>query len=432
MIAALTLLYIGVLAVLVKLKVLKPTKFVKASPILWNLFLFVVFFIPLQYVAPMGRLGTIQNVVQIVPQVAGQVVEVLVTANSPIRRGDVLFRIEPRPYQYQVDKLEAALAEAGVNVDQLRERLSQAEAGVKQARAQLQASETDFDRRAWESLRQAQAQVKQIEANLGVARANFERYSRAAETEAVSRLQLDAARREVESLEAQRNQLNAAEESARLNYEAGGDRVQTVREQLEQALAREREARLAFEARADGFNPRVRQILADLETARFNLGATTVRAPADGIVVNLQLRPGSFVATIPLASGMTFLERGTYRLGVMIRQNHVRLVKPGQEVEMVFEKYPGRVITGRVIAVVQTTSQGQLTPSGEIPAFVPLPSQPFAVTIELVAKPDDIELAGGAMGTAAIYTDSFRPAHVIRQVMMRMDTWLNYMRGIQF
>ena len=88
--------------------------------------------------APAGRLGTIQNVIQIVPQVAGQVVEVPVKPNTPVRRGDVLFRIEPRPYQYQVDKLEAVLAAAGVNVNQLRERLSGAEAGVEQARAPLE------------------------------------------------------------------------------------------------------------------------------------------------------------------------------------------------------------------------------------------------------------------------------------------------------
>ncbi len=430
MIAVLTLLYVGLLMLLIKRGVVKPTKFVKASPALWLLFLNVVLFIPLQFVAPAGRLGTIQNVIQIVPQVAGQVVDVPVPPLTPVQRGDVLFQIEPRPYQYQVDRLEAALAEAGVNVDQLRERLSQAEAGVQQARAQLQAGETDFDRRARESLRQAQAQVKQTEANLEVAKANSERFRQAAETEAVSRMQLDAARREVESLEAQLSQMQAAAENARLNYEAGGDRIKTVREQLEQAAAREREARLAFDARVDGLNPRVRQILAELEAARFNLEATTVRAPANGEVVNLQLRPGSFVTSIPLASGMTFLERDTYRLGVMIRQNHVRLVKPGHEVEMVFEKYPGRVVSGRVIAVIRTTAQGQLAPSGTLPTIVPQPSQPFMVRVEPVDLPADIELAGGATGTAAIYTDSFLPAQMIRRVMMRMDTWLNYIRGM--
>jgi len=329
-----------------------------------------------------------------------------------------------------VDKLEAALAAAGVNVSQLEQRLKAARAAVEQARAQLLASETDFERRAREALQQAEGRVAQVKANLKVAQANYERFREAAKTEAVSQLQLDQQRRQVESLQAQLAQAEAAARNARLNYEVGSDRTRTVREQLQQALAREADARLAYEAQVGGYNPRVRQIIADLERARFDLENTVVRAPADGVVVNLQLRPGDFAGRARASSSITFVESGPVRLGVLVRQNFVRLIQPGDGVEMVFEKYPGRVFPGRVITVIQSTAQGQLTPSGVLPAITPQPALPFVVRVELTPEAGDVEIPGGAMGTAAVYTDTFQSVHVIRKVMVRMDTWLNYVRGI--
>ena len=267
MIVFLTVIYIVVLAILIKVGVLKPTQLVKLSPIAWMILLLVVLFIPMQFGAPSGDLRVFQNVIQIVSQVSGRVVEVPVQPNVPVRRGDVLFRVDPRPYQFQVDKLEAVVADAGVNVSQLAERSRGADAGVEQAQANFLASQTDFDRRAEEAVQQAEAVVMQVNANLGVARANFARFDRAAQADAVSRQQLDASRREVESLEAQLLQSEAALQQARLTYEAGGDRLTAVREQVVQAEAQARETRLAYEAQIEGVNPRVHQTLADLEGA---------------------------------------------------------------------------------------------------------------------------------------------------------------------
>ncbi len=399
---------------------------VKLSPIAWMILLFVALFIPMQFGAPSGDLRVYQNVIQIVSQVGGRVVEVPVQPNVPVKTGDVLFRVDPRPYQFQVDKLEAVVADAGVNVAQLAARVSGANAAVQQAQANLLASQTDFDRRAEQAVQQAEAVVAQVNANLEVSRANFARFDKAAQADAVSRQQLDGARREVESLEAQLLQSEAGFRQAKLNYEAGGDRVTAVREQVAQADARARDARLAYEAQIEGVNPRVRQTLADLDLARFNLDQTTVRAPADGYVVNLQLRPGSFVSGLAFNTVMSFVEDREKAPAVLIHQNYVRHIRPGQQAEIVIDAHPGRVFAASVVAVLPASQQGQLAPSGMLPRVAPEPRLPLAVRLKFDEDISDLVLPAGAGGIAAIYTESGPATHIIRKVMVRMETWLNY------
>ena len=100
--------------------------------------------------------------VQIVPQVRGVVVEVPVEANKPIKKGDVLFRIDPQPYQIEVDRLRASLAAKNSKFAQLAEQLAAAEAATKQARPNLLVSESQFDRQLREAHEQAKSQVTQV------------------------------------------------------------------------------------------------------------------------------------------------------------------------------------------------------------------------------------------------------------------------------
>jgi multidrug resistance efflux pump len=76
-------------------------------------------------------------VTPILPTVKGRVVEVPVRSNTPLKEGDVLFRIDPKPYEYVVDEKKAALAEAEQNVSQLKASLDQATAAAERVNAQL-------------------------------------------------------------------------------------------------------------------------------------------------------------------------------------------------------------------------------------------------------------------------------------------------------
>ena len=120
MIAVLTLLYLAVLFLAVKLKLIRLTLWWKLSPIVWMLFLTIALIIPMQFYAPGGAVVVGQYSVQVVPNVAGQVVEVPVRPNVPLTKGDVLFRIDPTPYQAAVDDLTAQLALTATRLGQSR------------------------------------------------------------------------------------------------------------------------------------------------------------------------------------------------------------------------------------------------------------------------------------------------------------------------
>jgi multidrug resistance efflux pump len=89
------------------------------------------------YAPSSSDVRVIKYVVQIVPQVRGQVIEVPVEGNSPVRKGDVLFKIDPTPFQIQVDTLSASLAATEGSVKQLNEQLRAAQGKTEGDRAKL-------------------------------------------------------------------------------------------------------------------------------------------------------------------------------------------------------------------------------------------------------------------------------------------------------
>jgi len=80
-----------------------------------------------------------QRIVQIVPRVTGRVIEVPITENVPVAKGDVLFRIDPEPFQYEVDRLTADLKIKKIVLDDTKTLASaQVAAAIKLERAQAE------------------------------------------------------------------------------------------------------------------------------------------------------------------------------------------------------------------------------------------------------------------------------------------------------
>src|ERR1700710_2860038 len=98
MIVVLLNVYLVILFFLVKFHIVRLTLFWKISPVIVFLLLMVGLFIPMGWGAPQGSALVVRNSVAIVPDVAGEVIEVPVAANTPLKTGDVLFRIDPVPY----------------------------------------------------------------------------------------------------------------------------------------------------------------------------------------------------------------------------------------------------------------------------------------------------------------------------------------------
>lgn len=118
--------------------------------------LLVGLFIPMGWGAPSGPAVVLRNSVQIIPSVAGEVVDVPVAANVPVKKGDILFRIDPTTYQSQVDTIEAHHKFAELRLGQYSELqrreagrafdVQQREAEVEQLRAQLDGANWNLDK----------------------------------------------------------------------------------------------------------------------------------------------------------------------------------------------------------------------------------------------------------------------------------------------
>src|SRR6266478_3110662 len=126
------------------------------------------------------------NFVGIAPQVSGHIVELRVRDNQQVKQGDLLFLIDPRPYEIALAKAQAGLALTRKEVEGLRNGVSSAASGVAKAAAQLDASAADVRRRESDpvaadaeiarleaqrvaseaALRRAQAELKQAEDHL--------------------------------------------------------------------------------------------------------------------------------------------------------------------------------------------------------------------------------------------------------------------------
>ena len=246
-------------------------------------------------------------VVRNVPEVSGKVTEVAVRDNQIVRTGDLLYRIDPTPFRIAVERAEAKLAAAGQAVGASTAAVDAAQARLVEEIAQ-RTNVRDQAARIFELVR------------LGV-------YPKAKADQA--RAQLDAA-------EAQVKQSQAALEQAR------------------QALGPQG---------AD--NPQIREALAALEQARLDLSHTTLVAPGDGVVTNLQLTIGQFATAGKPA--LTFLDTRLVWLQAFLRENGLEYVTPGVDAEVVLDVLPGRVLSARVESVGWGIGEGDVDTATGLP-----------------------------------------------------------------
>jgi multidrug resistance efflux pump len=156
MIVAMLCVYLVLLFVLVRFHVIRFNLFWKVSPFIVLLLLNIGLFIPMGWGAPQGAALVVRNSVAIVPSVAGEVIDVPVEPNKQIKEGDVLFRIDPVPYQAQVSAIEAQLKLSTTRLaqmTQLYERdsgrgfdVEQRQSEVDQLKGQLEGAQWNLDK----------------------------------------------------------------------------------------------------------------------------------------------------------------------------------------------------------------------------------------------------------------------------------------------
>jgi multidrug resistance efflux pump len=398
--------------IFIKLKLLPWTTPWKVGVAIFPVVAIAIMLLLLNIFAPTTNdVRVVKYVVPIVSQVRGRVTEVPVENNRPVKKGDVLFRIDPTPYQNEVNSLTARLAADEAKVGADRQRLGEVQARLTDAQA--------TERQLQEQLNEATGQVGRLSASLELARTRVKQNTELVATGAGNRFDLEQAQTNVKELTAQLAGARAAEQQVKekLSGRVNGD-LATVAEVKAQIATAQAQVKMS--------QSQVETTRAQLETAKWDLSQTTVLAPGNGTMVNVMLRPGFFVAGMPFNEVMTFVDN-EFQIFALFGQNELHQVSPGNHAEITLDTYPGRVIKAHVDSVIWAQGQGQVEASGDLPktTFVPPPGR-FPVKLVVGEHDQALFLAAGARGSAALYTEHLTLIHIIRKVLLRVASYLDY------
>jgi membrane fusion protein (multidrug efflux system) len=404
-------------------------------------------------------------VIQVAPQVAGVVAQVLVDDNASIKKGTPLFRMDSDPFRYRTEQARAKLFEAKeqsigaiANLYAATETLNRAEASLSAARTGIESANADLAL-AQASIKRVQAQV--VLADADVARAaklidsrtiSQEEYDGRLQSQAVYRAEFEEAlQREIKAkagVNVASIEVLAAEAAVREARAQRGKAMATVApvETLQSAVERlesnltsmqrgqpevtvsalqvqELEAEVSrfkrYLVEAKQLAPELQGKLAlvvqaesALRQAEYDQAQTTVLAPVDGIVTNLQLTAGSYLGQgKPI---LTLIDTSSWRLVAPVPENWLSRVKVGDDVQIALRNYPNNFRRGKVLHIGRGTLSGQGVPSGTLPDSqsrmgrqldTPEFGQDFQVIVSLADDLPNQPLRVGATGRAVIFAD---------------------------
>lgn len=329
-------------------------------------------FLAMNYFQPFTQLGgQIYSSTPMVSNIRARVVSVDVEPNKLVKQGDVLVRLDDTPFKADVVQDKAALAAAKQNVLVL-------EANYKQATSNSIKKLAERDRTQREAVR----------------------YQKGYKRGAFTLQQVDDKQQAAKGAEAA--------------YQA--------------ALANENAAKAAFQSEIDGVNTSVAEAQAALDESQFYLDQTVIRAPTDGFVSQLALKPGVMAVPLPFKPILTFVSTQDPNEFVgAFRQNSALNIKPGNEADVIFRALPGKSFKAEVTEVLPAIAESQIQASGTLLGTNALQTQ-GRIMVKFKLK-DDISQYNLPMGTnveIAVYSGNLEHVAIIRKILIRMKSWQNY------
>ncbi len=176
---------------------------------------------------------------------------------------------------------------------------------------------------------------------------------------------------------------------------------------------------------------RFEELTAQKANAEYDLDQTTVRALGSGYVTQVIVRPGMMATSFPIRPLMVFVnEEKKYFVG-WFRQNSLLRLKVGDKAEVIYDAIPGVIFNGKVTLIMPVLGEGQVNASGElvtakeftypgrVPVLIEIEDPKFAQYLNV--------LPGGAVGQTAVYSEHFHHVAILRKVLLRMASWMNYL-----
>jgi multidrug efflux system membrane fusion protein len=322
------------------------------------------------------------NIVGIAPQVSGRIVELPVEDNQYVKQGDLLYMIDPRPYQAKLAQARAELLVAEKEVDSRRASSGSAELAIERLEHQRTA---------------AAAEVNRIEAEDEYLHSYLERLEPLAEKQYVTVDQLNQARSKYAASRAELADARAKELSAR--------------SAIDEAKSDSRRA-VSLIAQVGNVNARIEAARAVVAAAELDVEYCSVRAPFDAYVTNLNTREGEYARAGTQMFALVD-DRHWYAIA-NFKETYLQSIKPGQEAEVFLVGYPGKRYQGVVTGIGwanypdNTKQQGVLPEVQRTLNWVILASR-FPVRIEIHERDPEHPLR---MGMTAFVTVLDRPADI--------------------
>ncbi|HCH02900.1 MAG TPA: HlyD family secretion protein [Vibrio sp.] len=328
-------------------------------------------FLAMNYFQPFTQLGgQIYSTTPMVSNVRARVVSVEVQPNRLVKQGDVLVRLDDTPFKAAVVQQKAALAASDQNVLVLEAAYKQAAASSVQALAERDRSQREAAR-----------------------------YQKGYKRGAFTLQQVD-----------DKQQIAKGAEAA---YQA--------------ALSNESAAKAAYESQIDGVNTSVAEAQAALDKAQFNLDQTIIRAPTDGYVSQLALKPGVMAVPLPFKPILTFVSTQDHYFVGAFRQNSTLNIKAGDEADVIFRALPGKSFKAEVAEVLPAIAESQIQASGALLGTNMLQTQGrIMVKFKLIDDVEQYNLPMGANVEIAVYSGKLEHVAIIRKILIRMKSWQNY------
>jgi multidrug resistance efflux pump len=352
-----------------KLKLVRWGWFSGTVAVLVGAFILAVFLALFNYLTPSGKVTVAGRVVEVIPNVTGQIIAIPVKTNVPVKTGDVLFQIDPAPFQYKVAQLKASLAGAKQQAEILKSNYQQAAATAAGLAAQL--------------------------------KYNTQRLA------------------DIKTLSTEGANTEFKEQDTQVQYE-------TVAAQLIAAKAAEQSSKLAMDSEIGGVNTTVAQIQAQLEDASWQLSQTTVRAPADGYVTIVALTVGD--RALQASAVMSFIVENEITIIGTFSQNGFQTIKIGAPVDIVFDNDPGRIYHAKITAIAKGIGQGQVATSGMIArtnAIGGATTFPVAISIPDGMSRDSLRL--GMSGNATAFAGNAGVIGLLASILVWISAYTAYL-----
>ena len=171
---------------------------------------------------------------------------------------------------------------------------------------------------------------------------------------------------------------------------------------------------------------------AQLADAMFDLNSTVIKAPTDGFVAHMRVRPGQMAVTVPALPAMTFVDTSSATLIAGFGPEPVQNIKPGDPAEVIFPSIPGRTFQGKVVRMLPALAEGELNINRNMYSINrALPEGQIPVVIKLDKPLKSLGLPLGVDAIAAVYgahEGFWSHVAIIRKVLLRMMSWQYFLR----